>query len=161
MSNRLDIVVLSAVRTPIGKYGGRLKDLGPSDLAAAVTREAIARAGVPPAEVGHAVFGNVIHTDQRDMYLARVAAIKGGLPVETPSLTLNRACGSGLQAVVSAAQAITMGDADIAVAGGAESMSRAQYWLPQLRWGQRMSDATVTMLWWLLSPIPLATATWA
>ena len=116
-----DVLVLSATRTAIGKYGGRLKDVPPSDLAATVVREAVSRAGVEPEDVGHVVFGNVIHTEARDMYLARVAAVKGGLPVETPALTVNRLCGSGLQAIVSAAQAIKLGDADVAVAGGAES----------------------------------------
>ena len=135
-----DVVVLSAVRTAIGKYGGGLAAVPPCDLAAAVVREAVSRAGVAPTDVGHAVFGNVIHTEARDMYLARVAAVNGGLPVETPAFTLNRLCGSGLQAVVSAAQAIRLGDCDVAVAGGAESMSRGQYWLPGLRWGQRMQD---------------------
>jgi len=135
-----DVVVLSAVRTAIGKYGGGLKDVPPADLAATVVREAVARAGVEPAEVGHVVFGHVIHTEGRDMYLSRVAAVNGGLPIETPALTVNRLCGSGLQAVVSAAQTIALGEADIAVAGGAESMSRAQNWLPALRWGQRMGD---------------------
>jgi acetyl-CoA C-acetyltransferase len=135
-----DVVVLSAVRTPIGRYGGGLKEVPPADLAAKVTREAVARSGIEAAEVGHVVFGHVIHTEQRDMYLGRVAAVNAGLPVETPALTLNRLCGSGLQAIVSAAQAIKLGDTDIAVAGGAESMSRAQYWLPGLRWGQRMGD---------------------
>jgi acetyl-CoA C-acetyltransferase len=142
-----EVVVVSAVRTAIGKYGGSLKDIPPADLAAQVTREAVSRAGVEPAEVGHVVFGNVIHTEARDMYLARVAAVNAGLPVEIPALTLNRLCGSGLQAIVSAAQAIALGDTDIAVAGGAESMSRAQYWLPGLRWGQRMGDgATVDVM---------------
>ncbi len=143
MTGDREIVVVSAVRTAIGKYGGSLKDMGPADLGAAVVREAVRRAGVQPGDVGHVVFGNVIHTDVRDMYLARVAAIKGGLPIETPALTLNRVCGSGLQAIVSAAQAIALGDTEIAVAGGAECMSRGQYWLPQLRWGQRMSDTAV------------------
>jgi acetyl-CoA C-acetyltransferase len=105
-----------------------------------VVREAVRRAGLPPGDVDHAVFGNVIHTEVRDMYLARVAAVNGGLPVSTPAFTLNRVCGSGLQAIVSAAQAIMLGDADAAVAGGAESMSRGQYWVPGLRWGQRMGD---------------------
>jgi acetyl-CoA C-acetyltransferase len=112
----------------------------PADLAAQVTREAVARAGVDPGEVGHVVFGNVIHTEQRDIYLARAAAVNAGLPVETPALTVNRLCGSGLQAIISAAQTIALGQADVAVGGGAESMSRAQYWLPGLRWGQRMGD---------------------
>jgi acetyl-CoA C-acetyltransferase len=138
-----EVVVLSAVRTAIGKYGGGLKDVPPADLAATCVREAVARAGVEPADVGHVVFGNVIHTEQRDMYLSRVAALGGGLPVETPALTLNRLCGSGLQAIVSASQAIILGDADVAVAGGAESMSRALYWAPGMRWGQRMGDGAL------------------
>src|SRR6202035_2077682 len=136
-----EVLVLSAVRTGIGKYGGGLATVPPCDLAAAVVRDAVTRAEVDPADVGHAVFGNVIHTEARDMYLGRVAAINGGLPVGTPALTVNRLCGSGLQAIISAAQAIMLGDADAAVAGGAESMSRGQYWLPDLRWGRRMQDA--------------------
>jgi len=140
MANEREVVVLSGVRTAIGTYGGGLKDQPPSELAATVVREAVSRAGIEPREVGHVVFGNVIHTEAHDMYLARVAGVKGGLPVETPALTLNRLCGSGLQAVVSAAQAIYLDDADVAVAGGAESMSRSQYWAPDLRWGKRMGD---------------------
>jgi acetyl-CoA C-acetyltransferase len=139
--NQPDVLVLSAVRTGIGKYGGGLAAVPPCDLAAAVVRDAVTRAEVDAADVGHAVFGNVIHTEARDMYLGRVAAVNGGLPVGTPALTVNRLCGSGLQAIVSAAQAIMLGDADAAVAGGAESMSRAPYWLPDLRWGKRMQDA--------------------
>jgi acetyl-CoA C-acetyltransferase len=141
MDNQRNVFVLSAVRTAIGKYGGGLAAVPPCDLAATVVREAVSRARVPPADVGHAVFGNVIHTEARDMYLSRVAAVNGGLPVETPAFTVNRLCGSGLQAIVSAAQAIKLGDCDVAVAGGAETMSRGQYWLPSLRWGQRMQDA--------------------
>src|SRR5213079_1553435 len=140
MNNGRDVLVLSGTRTPIGKFGGALAAVPPCDLAATVVREAVSRAGVEPAEVGHAVFGHVIHTEARDMYLSRVAAVNGGLPVETPAFTVNRLCGSGLQAIVSAAQAIMLGDADAAVAGGAESMSRGQYWLPGMRWGQRMQD---------------------
>jgi acetyl-CoA C-acetyltransferase len=135
-----DVFVLSAVRTPIGKYGGGLSSVPPCDLAANVVREAVSRAGVDPDQVGHAVFGNCIHTEKRDMYLARVAAVNGGLPVGTPAMTLNRLCGSGMQAIVSASQSIMLGDCHVAVAGGAESMSRAPYWLPNLRWGQRMND---------------------
>jgi acetyl-CoA C-acetyltransferase len=140
MDDHRDVVVLSAVRTPIGKYGGGLASVPPCDLAATVVREAVSRAGVPPADVGHVVFGNVIHTEVRDMYLSRVAAVTGGLPVQTPAFTLNRLCGSGLQAIVSAAQAVRLGDCEVAVAGGAESMSRGPYWLPAMRWGQRMQD---------------------
>jgi acetyl-CoA C-acetyltransferase len=141
MNERPEVMILSAVRTGIGKYGGGLATVPPCDLAAAVVRDAVTRAEMEPADVGHAVFGNVIHTEARDMYLSRVAAINGGLPDSTPALTVNRLCGSGLQAIVSAAQAIMLGDADAAVAGGAESMSRAQYWLPDMRWGRRMQDA--------------------
>jgi acetyl-CoA C-acetyltransferase len=139
--NDQEVVVLSAVRTAIGKFGGALKDMPPSELAAKVTCHAVRQSGLAPQDIGHVVFGNVIHTDAKDMYLARVAALKGGLPVETPALTLNRLCGSGLQALLTAARAITHGDADAAVAGGAESMSRAPYWLPSMRWGARMNDA--------------------
>jgi acetyl-CoA C-acetyltransferase len=131
-------VVLSGVRTAVGKYGGSLKDLPPADLGAAVVREAVSRSGVEPAEVGHTVFGNVIHTETRDMYLSRVASVNGGLPVETPAFTLNRLCGSGLQAIVSAAQLVMLGDVDVAVAGGSENMSRGLYGVPAMRWGARM-----------------------
>src|ERR1022692_2963489 len=116
MHKQPEVLVLSAVRTGIGKYGGGLSTVPPCDLAAAVVRDAVTRAEVDPADVGHAVFGNVIHTEARDMYLGRVAAVNGGLPVGTPALTVNRLCGSGLQAIVSAAQAIMLGDADVAVA---------------------------------------------
>jgi acetyl-CoA C-acetyltransferase len=133
-----DVVVVSGVRTAIGKYGGSLKDMPPADLGAAVVREAVSRSGVEPAEVGHTVFGNVIHTETRDMYLSRVASVNGGLPVETPAFTLNRLCGSGLQAIVSAAQLVMLGDVDVALAGGAESMSRGLYGVPAMRWGARM-----------------------
>jgi acetyl-CoA C-acetyltransferase len=143
MDQGRNVLVLSAVRTAIGKYGGGLASVPPCDLAATVVREAVSRAGVPSAEVGHAVFGNVIHTEARDMYLSRVAAVNGGLSVQTPAFTVNRLCGSGLQAIVSAAQAVKLGDCEVAVAGGAESMSRGQYWLPAMRWGQRMQDSTV------------------
>ena len=135
-----EVVVLSGVRTAVGTYGGTLKDQPLVDLAAKVVQEAVQRSKVEPAEVGQVVFGNVIHTDPRDMYLARYAGIRGGLPIEIPAFTLNRLCGSGLQAIVSASQWIMLGDADSAVAGGAEAMSRVPYWLPGLRWGQRMND---------------------
>ena len=135
-----DVFVVSGVRTPIGKYGGGLASVPPCDLAALVVREAVRRSGTDPVDIGHVVFGNVIHTETRDMYLSRVAAINGGLQVGTPAFTVNRLCGSGMQAIVSAAQAIMLGDCEVAVAGGAESMSRAPYWLPGMRWGQRMGD---------------------
>jgi acetyl-CoA C-acetyltransferase len=131
------------VRTAIGKYGSGLKDVAPTELGATVVRESIQRAGIAPAEVGQVVFGNVIHTEPKDMYLSRVAAVNGGVPVEAPALTVNRLCGSGLQAILCAAQSIWMGDVKVAIGGGAESMSRAQYWIGGLRWGQRMDNATV------------------
>jgi acetyl-CoA C-acetyltransferase len=134
-------VVLSGVRTAIGDYGGSLKDLPPTELAARVIREAVSRAKVAPEDVGHLVLGNVIHTEPKDMYISRVASINAGLPKETPALTLNRLCGSGLQAIVSAAQIIKLGDADVAVGAGAESMSRGGYLLPTQRWGARMGNA--------------------
>ncbi|MBK8019459.1 MAG: acetyl-CoA C-acyltransferase family protein [Betaproteobacteria bacterium] len=140
MSNAREVVVVSGVRTAIGDFGGALKDLSPTELGARVTREAISRAGIEAAEIGHVVFGNVIQTEPKDMYLSRVCAMNGGIPQETPAMTLNRLCGSGLQAIVSAAQSIMLGDADIALAGGAESMSRSNYVMPAARWGQRMGD---------------------
>jgi acetyl-CoA C-acetyltransferase len=141
MTNR-EVVVLSAVRTPVGKFGGALKDIPPSELAAKVVCQSLQRSGLSAADIGHVVFGNVIHTDAKDMYLARVAALRGGLQVDTPALTLNRMCGSGLQAIVTAADAIVHGDTDAAIAGGAESMSRAPYWLNALRWGARLNDSS-------------------
>jgi acetyl-CoA C-acetyltransferase len=143
MSSTREVVVLSGARTAIGGYGGSLKDSPPSELAALCVREAVDRAGVEPREVGHVVFGNIIHTDVHDHYLARVAGVKGGLPVETPALTLNRLCGSGLQAIITAAQTIVLGDADVAVAGGAENMSRSPYLAPAMRFGARMNDTTL------------------
>jgi len=138
-----EVVVLSGVRTAIGDYGGALKDVPPTALGATALREAVARAKIDPAEVGHVVLGSVIHGEARDMYVSRVAAIEAGLPVGTPCLTVNRLCGSGLQAIVSAAQHILLGDTDCVIGGGAESMSRAAYFLPSGRWGQRMGDAAI------------------
>ncbi len=137
-----EVVVLSAVRTAIGKFGGALKEVPPTELAAKVVCQGVQRSGLAPNDIGHVVFGNVIHTDQKDMYLARVAALRGGIPVETAALTVNRLCGSGLQAILTAAAAIVHGDTDAAIGGGAESMSRAPYWLPAMRWGARLNDAT-------------------
>jgi acetyl-CoA C-acetyltransferase len=135
-----EVVVVSGVRTAIGTFGGSLKDIPPTQLGAAVVAEAMKRAKVDGAEVGHVVFGHVVNTEPKDMYLSRVAAVKGGVAHGTPCLTLNRLCGSGLQAIISAAQSILLGDTDIAIGGGAENMSRAPYILPTGRWGQRMGD---------------------
>ncbi|WP_296654663.1 beta-ketothiolase BktB [Paraburkholderia sp.] len=136
-----EVVVVSGVRTAIGDFGGGLKDFAPTDLGARVVREVLSRANVAGDDVGHVVFGNVVHTEPKDMYLARVAALNGGVAQHAPALTVNRLCGSGLQAIVSAAQSILLGDADIAIGGGAESMSRAPYTVPAARFGQRMGDA--------------------
>jgi acetyl-CoA C-acetyltransferase len=143
MNNGREVVVVSGVRTAIGDFGGSLKDFAPTELGARCVREALSRSKVAPDEVGHVVFGNVIHTEAKDMYLSRVCAINGGIPKEVPAVTLNRLCGSGLQAIVTAAQIVALGDADVAVAGGVESMSRANYWLPSARWGSKMGDQVV------------------
>lgn len=136
-----EVVVVSGVRTAIGDFGGSLKDFAPTELGAKVVREVLSRANVPGDDVGHVVFGNVVHTEPKDMYIARVAAIDGGVAQHTPALTVNRLCGSGLQAIVTAAQSIMLGDADVAIGGGAENMSRAPYSVPAARFGQRMGDA--------------------
>ena len=138
-----EVVVVSGVRTAIGGFGGSLKDISPTELATRVVREALARAQVNGDEVGHVVFGHVINTEPRDMYLARVAAINAGIAQHTPALNVNRLCGSGLQAVVTAAQDILLGQSTITVAGGAESMSRAPYMAQGMRWGARMGDTTM------------------
>ncbi|NHN77233.1 acetyl-CoA C-acyltransferase [Azotobacter chroococcum] len=135
-----EVVIVSGVRTAIGGYGGSLKSHRPSELAGLMVAEAVRRAGIEAASVGHCVFGNVIHSEPLDMYLSRVAALRGGLSEQTPALTVNRLCGSGLQAVIGAAQQIQLGLCDTAVAGGAESMSLAPYHLPTTRFGQRMGD---------------------
>ena len=135
-----EIVVVSAVRTAIGTFGGALKDVSPTDLGAQVVRESLHRVNVAGADVGHVVFGHVVNTEPKDMYLSRVAAIQGGCSEGTPAFNVNRLCGSGLQAIVSAAQAIALGDCDIAIGGGAESMSRAPYASLNTRWGARMGD---------------------
>jgi acetyl-CoA C-acetyltransferase len=138
-----DVMVVAGARTAIGDYGGAFKDVPATKLGAIAIREALARSKVDAPNVGHVVMGSVIHGEARDMYLSRVAALDAGIPVGTPCLTVNRLCGSGLQAIVSAAQHIMLGDTNIAIAGGAESMSRAAYMLPSGRWGQRMGDAPV------------------
>ncbi|MGE7992489.1 acetyl-CoA C-acyltransferase family protein [Pseudomonas sp. NPDC089554] len=138
--SRAEIYVVSAVRSAIGSFGGSLKDLPLADLATTVSRAAIERAGISAEQVGHVVMGNVIPTEPRDAYLGRVAAMNAGIPKETPAFNVNRLCGSGLQAIVSAAQSLLLGDTDVALAAGAESMSRSPYLLPQARWGARMGD---------------------
>ena len=140
----LDIYVVAAARTAIGTFAGALKDVPLTQLATTALRAALQRSGIDPHSVGHVVFGNVIPTEPRDAYLARVAAIESGLPHQTPAFNVNRLCGSGLQAIVSAAQALLLGDAEVAVGGGAEAMSRGPYLLPAARWGARMGDATAT-----------------
>ncbi|THU00619.1 acetyl-CoA C-acyltransferase [Lampropedia puyangensis] len=138
-----EVVVVSAVRTAIGTYGGSLKDIPPTALGGLVVKEALAKAQLEGKEVGHVVVGHVVNTEPRDMYLSRVAAIEGGCPIETPAFNVNRLCGSGLQAVVSASQSILLGDCDVAIGAGAESMSRAPYASLNTRWGARMGDVTL------------------
>jgi len=135
-----EVVVVSAVRTAIGTFGGSLKDIPPTELGATVVRESLARAGVEGKDVGHVVFGHVVNTEPKDMYLSRVAAINGGCAEGTPAFNVNRLCGSGLQAIVSASQSILLGDTDIAIGGGAENMSRAPFASLNMRWGSRMGD---------------------
>ncbi|MCY1262319.1 Beta-ketothiolase BktB [compost metagenome] len=139
-----EVVIVSGVRTAIGDFGGSLKDLPPTELGALVTEEALRRAGVSGEEVDQVVFGNVIHSEARDMYLSRVVAMQAGIGQQAPALTLNRLCGSGLQAIISAAQGILLGDSKVAVAGGAESMSRAPYSSATNRFGARMGDVKLT-----------------
>lgn len=140
MSN---VFILSGQRTAIGDYGKTLKDIPPTKLGEIAIRAALAKSGVEGAEIQAVVMGNVIQTEARDVYLSRVCAVEAGIRVEAPALTVNRLCGSGLQAIVSAAQSIMLGDADLAIAGGAESMSRGGYLLPTERWGARLGDSKV------------------
>ncbi len=135
-----EVVVVSAVRTAIGTFGGSLKDVPPTELGALVVRESLARAQTSGADVGHVVFGHVVNTEPKDMYLSRVAAMNGGCGETTPAFNVNRLCGSGLQAIVAAAQAVLLGDCDIAIGGGAENMSRAPYASLTSRFGARMGD---------------------
>ncbi|SMO78126.1 acetyl-CoA C-acyltransferase family protein [Ruegeria faecimaris] len=137
-----DIVILDGARTAIGTFGGALASTAPIDLATVVTEAAMERSGVAPEQIGNVVFGHVINTEPRDMYLSRAAAKQAGIPVETPAMNVNRLCGSGAQAIVSAVQSLMLGDAEFAVAGGAESMSRSPYIVPQARWGAKMGDVT-------------------
>ena len=135
-----DIYILSAARTAIGGFGGSLATLPPIETATVAAKAALARAGVEGGQIGTVVFGHVINTEPRDMYLSRVAAMQADVPETAPAMNVNRLCGSGAQAIVSAAQALMLGDADFALAGGAESMSRSPYALPAARWGQKMGD---------------------
>ncbi len=139
-----DVVILDGARTAIGTFGGSLAEMPPTASAALVAKEALKRAGVEGGQIGHVVFGHVINTEPRDMYLSRVAAIDSGIPDTTPAMNVNRLCGSGAQAIVSAMQAIALGDADYALAGGAESMSRSPHALQTVRFGQKMGDTKIT-----------------
>ncbi|SFJ12070.1 beta-ketothiolase BktB [Jannaschia pohangensis] len=136
-----DIVILSGARTAIGTFGGSLAATAPIDLATVAAKAALARAGVDPGQIGTAVFGHVINTEPRDMYLSRVAAMQAGVPDAVPAMNVNRLCGSGVQAIVSGSQALQLGDADFALVGGAECMSRSPFILPDARWGAKMGDA--------------------
>ena len=138
-----EVVVVSGARTAIGTYGGSLKDIPPTELAAQVVREVLSRANVDGKDVGHVVFGHVVNTEPKDLYLSRVAAIHGGCAETTPAFNVNRLCGSGLQAIISASQSILLGDADIAIGGGAENMSRGPYVSLNARWGARMGDTAL------------------
>jgi len=143
MADTRDVVVLSGVRTPIGDYGGGLKSFLPNDLGALVVAEAIKRSKVDPGQIGQGVIGNVIHTQAKDMYVSRLSCVNGGMSHESGALTVNRLCGSGLQAIVSASQMIMLGDTDFAIGGGVESMSNAGYLAPAARWGARMGDTAL------------------
>jgi acetyl-CoA C-acetyltransferase len=138
-----EVVITSAARTAVGRYGGTLKDIPTTDLGATAVEAALERSGIEPDRVDQVVFGNVIHSAPEDMYMARVVAMKAEIPKEVPAFTVNRLCGTGVQAIVSAAQTIATGEADVAVAGGAESMSRGPYWVPHARWGAKMGDTKV------------------
>ncbi len=137
-----EIVILDGARTAIGTFGGSLAGVPPIALAATAAREALARSGVEGGQIGHVVFGHVINTEPRDMYLSRAASMEAGVPDSAPAMNVNRLCGSGAQAIISCVQALSMGDADFALAGGAESMSRSPYTLPAVRWGQKMGDTS-------------------
>jgi len=137
-----DIVILDGARTAIGTFGGALANTTPIDLATTVSKAAMERAGVAPEQIGTVVFGHVINTEPRDMYLSRVAAMQAGVPNGTPAMNVNRLCGSGAQAIVSAVQSLMLGDAEFALAGGAENMSRSPFIMQQQRWGAKMGDVT-------------------
>jgi acetyl-CoA C-acetyltransferase len=143
MSNFRDVFVVGAARTAIGTFGGALKDVPLSDVATLAVKTALERSKAPASAVGHLAMGTVVPTEPRDAYLSRVAAIQAGLPQESAAFNVNRLCGSGLQAIISAAQSLMLGDTDVAIGAGAESMSRGAYLMPQARWGARMGDAQI------------------
>jgi acetyl-CoA C-acetyltransferase len=138
-----EVVITASARTAVGRYGGSLRDIPPTELGAIATKTALERSQLEPDQVDQVVFGNVIHSAPEDMYMARVVGIKAGIPKEVPAFTVNRLCGTGVQAIVSAAQSIATGDANVVVAGGAESMSRGPYWMPDARWGARMGNSSM------------------
>src|ERR1700732_5020130 len=144
-----EVFVVSALRTAIGSFGGALKDVPLAELATTVVKTVLARSGTPADRIGHIVMGKVIPTEARDAYLSRVAAINAGIPKETPAFNVNRLCGSGLQAIISAAHTILLGDTELAIGAGAEAMSRGPYLVPSQRWGSRMGNAE--MLDYMLS----------
>ncbi|MDO6799013.1 acetyl-CoA C-acyltransferase family protein [Shimia thalassica] len=147
-----DIVILDGARTAIGTFGGSLAGTTPIDLGATAAKAALERSGVEGGQIGHVVFGHVINTEPRDMYLSRVAAMNAGIPDTAPAMNVNRLCGSGAQAIVSATQSLMLGDADFALAGGAENMSRSPYIMQAQRWGQKMGDVkTLDMMLGALS----------
>ncbi len=135
-----DIVILSGARTAIGTFGGSLAGTSPIEMGTIVAKAALERAGVEGGQIGQVAFGQVINTEPRDMYLSRVASMQAGVPNSTPAMNVNRLCGSGVQAIVSMVQSLMLGDADFALAGGSESMSRAPYIVPDQRWGAKMGD---------------------
>ncbi len=135
-----DIVILGAARSAIGAFGGALAGTPPGKLATIVAVAAMERSGIEPDQIDHVTYGHVINTEPKDMYISRIAAIDAGIPVAVPAMNVNRLCGSGVQAIVSAAQSLMLGDGDFAIAGGAENMSRSPYIVPAARWGQKMGD---------------------
>jgi acetyl-CoA C-acetyltransferase len=142
-----DIVILGGARTAIGTFGGSLAAVPPIDLATTASKAALERSGIDPEQIGHVVFGHIINTEPRDMYLSRVAAMNAGVPDSTPAMNVNRLCGSGVQSIISGAQSLMLGDADFALVGGAENMSRSPYIVPDQRWGSKMGDVrTLDML---------------
>jgi acetyl-CoA C-acetyltransferase len=156
-----DVYVVAAVRTAIGTFGGSLKDTPLTQLATAVVQAALERSRVDPARVGHVVMGNVIPTDPKDAYLARVAAMDSGIPELTPAFNVNRLCGSGLQAIISAAHTLMLGEATVAVGGGAESMSRSPYVMAGARWAAAWETCRLRTTCWASCTTRSIEFTWA